>query len=159
MVADGPKGCFVHDIGQFGAGSAGSHTGHFVVVDIGIVLDFLGMHLEDGFTALEVRQAYRHLPVETARSGEGGIQGFGTVGGCQNDDACIVFESVHFREQLVQGLFSFIVSADSGAAALLADGIDFIDEHDAGCLFLGLLEEVSHLGGAHAYEHFHKFRA
>ena len=40
-----------------------------------------------------------------------------------------------------------------------SDGVDLVDEHDAGGLLLGLAEQVAHLGGAHAHEHLHKFRA
>ena len=37
-------------------------------------------------------------------------------------------------------------------------GVDFIDEHDAGRVFLGLLEHIAHAAGADAHEHFHKIR-
>ena len=45
------------------------------------------------------------------------------------------------------------------AAALLADGIDLINENDAGGFFLCLVEQIANLGSAHAHEHFYKFRA
>ncbi len=34
-----------------------------------------------------------------------------------------------------------------------ADGVDFVDEHDAGCVLLGLLEHVADAAGADADEH------
>ena len=40
----------------------------------------------------------------------------------------------------------------------MTDGVDLVDEHDARRLFLGLAEQIAHLGGAHADEHLHKFR-
>src|SRR5690606_38479762 len=42
------------------------------------------------------------------------------------------------------------------AAAATADGVDLIQEDDAGGGFLRLLEEVANAGGAHADEHFDK---
>ena len=39
-------------------------------------------------------------------------------------------------------------------AAGLAQGVEFVDENDAGGLGLGLLEHVADAGGAHADEHF-----
>jgi len=41
---------------------------------------------------------------------------------------------VHFREQLVEGLFSFVVAANS-STALTSDRVNFINEDQAGrCL-------------------------
>ncbi len=45
------------------------------------------------------------------------------------------------------------------AVPLLADGVDFVDEHDAGGLVIGLLEQVPHLGGTPAHEHLHELAA
>ncbi len=39
-----------------------------------------------------------------------------------------------------------------------ADGVDFVDEDDAGGLLLGLLEEVAHARSAHADEHLDELR-
>ena len=54
-------------------------------------------------------------------------------------------------------LLSFVVAADVAAVSLLADGVDLVDEHDAGGLLLRLLEQVAHLGRAHADEHLYEF--
>ena len=39
---------------------------------------------------------------------------------------------------------------------MTTDGVDFIDEDDAGGVLLALLEQVAHAAGAHADEHFHE---
>ena len=41
---------------------------------------------------------------------------------------------------------------------MAADGVDFIDEDDAGRILLGLLKHVTHTACADADEHFHKIR-
>ena len=118
------------------------------------------MNAQNGFTPLQIRQFYRHPPVEPSRPQEGGIQGFGPVGRRQDDDAFLSVKAVHFRQQLIQRLFPLIVAANSsGAVPLLADGIDLVNKHDAGRLLIGLLEQIPHLGGAHAHEHLHKLAA
>ena len=117
------------------------------------------MDLQDSLASLEVGQLHRHAAVEAARARERGVEGFGAVRGGENDDAVVALKAVHFGEQLVQGLLAFVVAAVLAAAALLADGVDLVDEDDAGGLFLGLLEEVTHLACTHADEHFDKFRA
>src|SRR5437868_3396200 len=42
--------------------------------------------------------------------------------------------------------------------AMTADGVDFIDEDDAGGVLLALFEKVADAARAHAYEHFHEIR-
>ena len=117
------------------------------------------MNLQDSLASLEVGQLHRHAAVEAARARERGVEGFGAVRGSENDDAVVALKAVHFGEQLVQGLLALVVAAVLAAAALLADGVDLVDEDDAGGLLLGLLEEVTHLARAHADEHFDKFGA
>ena len=157
VVADGAQGRFIDDIGQFGAGSPGGHAGDSVEVDVVAEGDFLGVGLEDGFTASQVRQFDRDAAVETAWPQQGRVQRFRPVRRGQDDDVVIGVETVHFRQQLVQRLFPFAV-AHGIARAFLADGVDFVDEDDARRLLLGLLEEVADLGSAHADEHFDEFR-
>ena len=157
VVADGAQGGFIDDIGQFGAGSAGGHAGDGVEIDVVAEDDFLGMGLEDGFTACQVRQFDRDAAVETAWPQQGRVQRFRPVRRGQDDDIVVGVETVHFRQQLVQRLFPFAV-AHGIACTLLTDSVDFIDEDDARCLLLGLLEEVADLGSPHADEHFDKFR-
>ena len=93
--------------------------------------DLPGMNLQDLFTALEVRQFYRHTAVEPAGTQQRRVQSLRTVGGSQNDDAGIVLEAVHFGEQLVEGLFPLVVAAEL-SVTLFADGVDLIDKDDAG---------------------------
>ena len=136
VVADGAQGRFIDDIGQFGAGSPGGHAGDSVEVDVVAEGDFLGVGLEDGFTASQVRQFDRDAAVETAWPQQGRVQRFRPVRRGQDDDVVIGVETVHFRQQLVQRLFPFAV-AHGIARAFLADGVDFVDEDDARCLLLG----------------------
>src|ERR1019366_2210155 len=105
-----------------------------------------------------VGTAYYHAAVETAGAEQGGIEHVGAVGGGDQDDAFVGFETVHFDEQLVEGLFALIVSAAESGAAMAADGVDFIDEDDAGGVLFTLLEEVADAAGADADEHFYEVR-
>ena len=118
------------------------------------------MNLQDGDSPLEIRQFNRNAPVKASRAKQRGIERFGTVGRRQNNDALSAVETVHFGEQLVQCLLTFVVAADAGAVVtLFADGINLVDEYDAGGFFIGLLKQVAHLGRTHAHKQFHKFRS
>ena len=66
---------------------------------------------------------------------------------------------VHLHQQLVQGLLTLVVSAAQASASLAAHGVDLVNEDNAGVVLLGLVEQIPHTGGAHAYEHLHKVGA
>ena len=116
------------------------------------------MDLENVLAALEIRKLHRNAAVETAGSCQCRIEGFRPVGRGEDDDTGVALKAIHLRQQLVQRLLALIVSADITRTSLLADGVDLIDKDNARCLFLGLLEQVTHLRRAHADEHFHKLR-
>ena len=151
------EGRLVDDVGQFRAAGAGGRAGDLFQIDIVAHLHIFGMNFQDSFTTVQVRQFHRNTAVKPARPQQGRVQGFRTVGSRQDDDALTSVKTVHLRQQLVQGLFPFIVAAESTVVTFFADGIDFIDKYDTGSLFLGFLEQVTDTGRAHAYEHFNKF--
>ena len=68
-------------------------------------------------------------------------------------------EPVHLDEELVEGLLALVVTAAETGAALAADGVDLVDEHDAGRILLGLVEEVADAARADADEHLDELRA
>ena len=156
IVTDCAKRCFVDNIRQFGTGSTGSHTGNLIKIDIVRKTNLLGMDFQNFFTALQIRQFNRHTSVKTSRTGQGRIQGFGSVGSCKNNNTCVAFKTIHLSQQLIQCLFTFIIAANL-AVTLLADGIDFINKNDTWSFLLRLFEQVTDLGSTHTYEHFDKF--
>ena len=150
----------VDNIGQLRAGGARRHAGNLQKVHVIRDLDFLRMHLQDGFAPFQVRKLHGDTAVKTAGPGQGRIQRFRPVGCRQNDDAGIAVEAVHLRQELVERLLPLVISAHAtAAAALLSDGVDFVDKDDAGRFLLGLAEQVAHLGRAHADKHLDKFRS
>src|SRR4030088_2058953 len=84
------------------------------------------------------------------------ISGGGTIGCCDDDHAGRSLESVHFNQKLVERLFALVVTASQAGSSLPAHRVDFIDEHDAGRVFLSLVEHVANARGAHADEHLHE---
>ena len=120
------------------------------------------MHLQNLFSSLNIRRAYSHLPVhrhaavKTSGTQQGWIQRFGTVGGGQNNHTVISLKSVHFRQQLVQRLFSFVVSSDL-SVPFLTNRINLVNEHDTGRFLLGLLKQVTNLGRTHTDKHLYEF--
>ncbi len=106
----------------------------------------------------QVRVGHRDLAVEAAGPQQRRVEDVGPVGGRDQDDALALAEAVHLDEQLVEGLLAFVVAAAEAGAALAADGVDLVDEDDARAVLLGLLEQVTHPGGADADEHLDEVR-
>ena len=97
------------------------------------------MHLQDFYTAFDIGIIDGNLPVETAGTQQRGIQNIRAVGGGNNDDAVIYSKAVHFYKKLVQRLLTLIVTAAPAGAAVTADRVNLVDEHDTGrSLFRGL---------------------
>lgn len=51
------------------------------------------------------------------------------------------------------------VTSKPTCATAASDGINFINKHQAGCILLGLLEQVPHTACSHTHKHLHKLRA
>src|SRR5207244_7233782 len=75
------------------------------------------------------------------------------VRGGDQDDVVLQLEPVHLHEQLVQRLLALVVAATETRAAVATDGVDLVDEDDAGARLLRLLEQVADARGADTDEH------
>ena len=117
------------------------------------------MQLQNRFASLHIRRIDHDLAIKPARAKQRAVEHLGPVRCRQHDHAHVGLESIHAHQQLIQGLFPFVVHHAHLHAALAADGIEFVDEDDAGGLCLGLLEQVAHARRAHADEHFHELAA
>ena len=117
------------------------------------------MNVQDLFAALHIRSIDNDLTIEAAWAEQSGVKNVSTVGCRDKNNGVVGLETVHFNEQLVQSLLTFVVATAQTSATLAADGVNFVDEDDRGRSFLCLLEQVTNTGSTHAYEHFHEVGA
>jgi hypothetical protein len=68
----------------------------------------------------------------------------------------IRIEPIHLHQELVQGLLAFVMPAHHIHPPGLAQGIQFIDEDDAGRLGCGLGKKIANAGSPDADKHLHK---
>jgi hypothetical protein len=94
-----------------------------------------------------------------SRAQQGRVEDVGAVGRGDEDHAGAGVEAVHLHQQLVERLLALVVAAAHAGAAVPADGVDLVDEDDAGAVLLRLLEQVAHPAGADADEHLDEVRA
>ena len=73
-----------------------------------------------------------HPAVKTTGTKQSRIKNIRAVGGCHDNYIRIGFKTVHFNQHLVQGLFTFIMTATQSSTTLTSDCIDFIDKNDTG---------------------------
>src|SRR5690242_6549198 len=158
VLARGPEGGFVDEIFEVGAGEAGSAASDDGKIDVVGKRLFTGVNAENFLATLDVRASDDDAAIEAAGAEQSGIENVGAVGGGDKDDAFVGLEAVHFDEQGVESLLALVVTAAESCATMAADGVNFIDEDDAGRVLLSLLEEIAHAAGADAYKHFHEVR-
>ena len=134
-------------------GEPGGAPGEDVEVRARVERLALRVDAEDRLPPLEVGSVDDDLPVEPARAQERGVQDVGSVRRGHQDHRGPLVETVHLDQELVQGLLPLVVSAAEPRAAVAADGVDLVDEHDRRRARLRLLEEVADPSGADADEH------
>src|SRR5690606_15138599 len=105
------------------------------------------------------RQIHDHLAVKPARTQQSRVQYVRTVGSGNHNHTFTTLETIHFHQQLVQGLLTLIVPATQASAPMATHSVDLVDKNNTGRLFLGLLKHVAHTGGTHTHKHFHEVRA
>ena len=127
-------------------------------VDSSLLLKAACLAREDLLSALDVGKVYVNFSVKTTRTEQSRVQNVVAVGCRHYDDAMVFVKAVHRNKNLVEGLFSLVVSTAKTCATATAYGVDFVDEDDTGLVFLRYFKEVAHTGRAHTHVHFYEVR-
>ena len=151
--------CLVDEVFDIGAGKSRGAAGNHFPVDVLGNDGLAHVHLEDLLPSLHVGKGHDDLPVETARTQKRRVENVGAVRGRNEDDPLVGFEAVHLDQKRVEGLLALVVSASQPCTAVASDGVDLIDEDDAGGVLLSLGEKVPHAGGPDADEHLDEVRS
>src|SRR5262249_20304006 len=112
-----------------------------------------GVNRENALASLHVGAIDDDATIETTGTKQRRIQHVGTVRRRYENDTFVRLEAVHFNEQLIERLLAFVVAAAEPCAAVTSNGVDLVDEHDARCVLLALLEQVAHARRTNADEH------
>ena len=101
----------VQEVGKICARKTARHARDNLKVYFGRKRFVARMHLQDLFAPLYVGQVDINLSVKASGTEQCVIENVGTVGRRHNDNSLVGLEAVHLNENLVQGLFAFVVSA------------------------------------------------
>ena len=156
--AGGEQRGLVEHVRQIRTGHSDGPLGQGLQVHVGSQRLVLRVDAQDLLAARQVRVADRDLPVKAARAQQRGVEDVRAVRRGHEDDALTVVEAVHLDEELVEGLLTLIVTAAHAGATLAADGVDLVDEDDAGAVLLRRLEQVAHPRGTDTDEHLDEVR-
>ena len=155
VVTRGYQRRFIADVGNVGARESGGLPRQETAVERRIELERPQVDLENLLALAHVGQPDLYLTVETPGTHQRLVQDVGTVRRREDDHPGVGLEAVHLGEQLVERVLALVVAREPGIlAAGPADGVDFVDEDDAGGFLLGLLEKVADSRRPHPDEHF-----
>ena len=98
------------------------------------------------------------MTVKPTRAKERRVQYVRPVCRSNDNDPFIGAETVHFDQQLIESLFTFVVSSSQTGSTASSNSINFIDENNAGRIFLSLFKEISNPTCSYPDKHFYKIR-
>src|SRR5208283_1476814 len=153
------KRCLVHKIGEVGPGKTGRPPCYLIKIDVLGYRDILCMDFEYFIPPFHIGGRHHYLPVESPGPQQRGIEDVRPVSSRNNDNSLVPLKTVHFNEQLVQGLFPLVMTASETSSPVSAHGIDFVNEYNTWRTLLRLLKKVTYAGGAYTNKHFNKIRA
>ena len=159
VLARGQDRRFVDQVLQIGAGE--SRRLPRQALDRDVLLERLApdMDLQDRHPALDIGPVENHLAVEAPGPQQRRVEHVRPVRRRDDDHVRRGVEPVHLDQDLVERLLPLVVAAAQSGSALTADRVDLVDEDDARCIALRLVEEIAHAAGADADEHLHELRS
>ena len=148
-------GSLIDHIGKIRADRTGSCKRDCFQIHALVHAHVFCMYFQNLHTAFQIRFVHDNPPVETARTQKRRIQDLRTVRCRQDQEAFVCIKSVHLRKELIERLFSLIISAERRITGL-SDGVDLIDKHNTRSLLLGLFEQVADTGSSDTNIHLYK---
>ena len=106
-----PEGRLVRHVSDVGAGQPDGRCGKAFEIDVVRQWDIPSMNLEQADTSLVVRAIHRNMPIESSRAKKGRVQDVGTVSRRHDDDRLALLKAVHLAQDLIERLFTFVVTA------------------------------------------------
>ena len=127
-----------------------SHLGHDILLKVYIIREChpAGVDTEDPPLSLLIRKRELDLPVNPSRPDESGVEGLDPVGGHDNLDVTAGVEAVELIEQLQHSSLDLPLAAAVAVIPLGANGVNLVNEDDAGAVLLGHTEQLPDKLGA-----------
>src|SRR5699024_10924508 len=102
--------------------------------------------------------SFSNYLVESTWTKERSVQYIWTVSRGKNNDSFISTKTIHLDEQLVQGLFTLVVSTTKPSTTLTTNSINLINKYNTRCIFLCVFKQIMHQASTDPNEHLNKVR-
>mmetsp|Transcript_8360 Transcript_8360/g.52121 ORF Transcript_8360/g.52121 Transcript_8360/m.52121 type:complete len:413 (+) Transcript_8360:2261-3499(+) len=158
VTASSENGSFVQQIGQVSSTETRRAQGDGLNADAFLKFLVAGMHSKDLLAAPHIWDIYSDLSVKATRPQQRIVQNVDPVRGSDDNDSSVPLKTIHLCQQLVQGLFPFVIATTNTSTARSAYGIDLINENNTRRILFCFLEQVTHTRCTHTHKHLHKFR-
>ena len=146
LLADGHLTGTLADLGKIGASELVRLGGQVLQVDVLGNGRLAQGGAEDAQATLVVGHGDVNELVETAGSHEGSVDDVGAVGSANDEDVLLGTDAVHLGKELVHDTVGGTAAISRATTTLLGDGIELVEEEDAGGGLAGLLEDVTDIG-------------
>ena len=155
----GQQGGLVHQVREVRARHSWCRCGQLLEIDVLCERHLPRVNLQNLHAAFVVGRVNDDLAVESPRSQQSRVEDVWPVRGGQNHDALVSGKAVHLGENLIEGLFALVMTADRPrTAARAADGVDFVDEDDRRRNLSRLAEELTDAARPHTDDHLDELR-
>mmetsp|Transcript_2465 Transcript_2465/g.5107 ORF Transcript_2465/g.5107 Transcript_2465/m.5107 type:complete len:348 (+) Transcript_2465:713-1756(+) len=157
-LAGSSDGSFIHQVLKLGTRESRSTAGDGFKINIRFKGLATRVNTQDTSAALEVWQVNSHLTIKTSRSEERLIKDINSVSGCNCDDSWVSIKTIHLNQNLIDSLFTFIISTGISSTTLATNSIDLINENNTGSILPGLSKDITDARSTDTHKHFNKFR-
>ncbi len=147
---------FVHEIGEVRPTESGSSARDDFQMDILTERHLRRMNFENLRASFDIRQINRHLTIETPRTQESGIQYIRPICSRDDDHSLVRLKSVHLHQELIQRLFTLVMSTAETRPAMASNRINLIYKGDARRTLFSLRKEVSNSRRTHSHKHLYE---
>ena len=116
------------------------------------------MNFQNLFAPTNIGQAYMHLTVKTTRTQQSRIQYVRTVSRRNDNNTFSTLETIHLYKQLVERLFTLIISTAHTHTTTTTNSIYLIDKDDTRRMLFSLLKHISYSRCPNTDKHFNEIR-
>jgi hypothetical protein len=102
------------------------------------------VYTQNTSATLEVRKIDSHFTIETSWAEQGRVKNIDTIGGSNGNNSGVSIKPIHFYQNLIHSLFTFIVAPGLPGTVLTTNSVNLIHKDDARSVLLGLAVDITH---------------
>ena len=114
------------------------------------------MHTQNLLATTHTWERHGDFTIKATWSEEGIVENINAIRGGDDNNTRLIIKSVHLSQELIDGLFAFIIRGHATRTALLPNRVNFVDEDNTWLIFTSHLKEFPNSLSTHTHKHLHK---